>query len=301
MPQDQTTRAILLSLAALVLFDAMGLIIKHLSPHYGAAELSAYRNLFGLIPAGIVLWASRDWHKKGRIIRIRQWPLAILRGAILTFAQFFFYLSLGIMNFATASTITYANALFMTALAVPLLGEQVGWMRWGAVLVGFIGVVLIVGPGSDTFTPAALLPLGAAFCYALTGVSARMMDNDVPSALINLYSSGIAAIGSLILAVFTGGFSPFHATTDLLWIAGMGALGGSAVMLLIMAYRRTEQSNLAPFSYFGIPLAFMMGWLFYDEAPWRELFPGAPLVATGGLIIIWREQRLKAARKQVGR
>lgn len=295
MSSDRTLFAILLSLAALFLFDAMGLIIKYLSPRYGAAELSAYRNLFGLIPAGIVLWGSRSWHAKGRILRVRQWRLALLRGLVLVFAQLFFYLSLGLLSFATASTITYANALFMTALAVPLLGEQVGWVRWSAVLIGFVGVVLIVGPGRDTFSPVALLPLAAAAGYALTGVTARMIDTEVPTALINLYSTGVAAVGSLLLAALTTGFSPLQNGTDLFWIAGMGAFGGSAVLLLIMAYRMTEQSNLAPFSYFGIPLAFVLGWIFYDEAPWSELFPGALLIIAGGLLIIWRERRLRVA------
>ena len=162
MKPDRTFTAVLLLLCALTLFDAMGLIIKHLSPRYSAAELSAYRNTFGLIPSLIVLYSSSDWHAKGRIWRLRQWRLALARGAILTLAQFSFYLSLGLLTFATASTITYANSLFAVALATVLLREKVGWVRWGAVLLGFIGVIWIVRPGSDSFSPAALLPLGAA-------------------------------------------------------------------------------------------------------------------------------------------
>ena len=293
MPMNRTTLAILYSLAAILLFDGMGLIIKHLSTQYGAAELSAYRNLVGLIPSGLVLWGSAEWQRKGRVTRVRQWRLALFRGVILVFAQYSFYLSLGLLSFATASTITYANALFMVALAVPLLGEKVGALRWSAVLIGFAGVVLVVGPGRDTFSMAALLPLAAAFCYALVGITARMMDDDVPTALINLHSSAIAAVGALILAFVTGGFSPLEATGDLIWIAGMGAFGGTAVLLLITAYRMAEQSDLAPFSYFGIPIAFVLGWAFYDEAPWSELFPGALLIAGAGLLIIWRERRLR--------
>lgn len=296
MTLNRTTLAICYSLVALVLFDAMGLIIKHLSAHYDAAELSAYRNFFGLLPAGIALWISADWHARGRSLRMRQWRLGMLRGLVLTFAQYFFYLSLGLLSFATASTITYANALFMVALAVPLLGEKVGWMRWAAVSVGFVGVILIVGPGRDSFTPAALLPLAAAACYAITGVTARMMDHDTPTAVINLYSSGVAAIGALLLAMLTAGFSPIKDTTDVFWIVGMGAFGGTAVLFLIAAYRMTEQSNLAPFSYFGIPIAFVLGWIFYDEAPWSELFPGALLIIVGGLIIIWRERKLRQSQ-----
>lgn len=290
---NRTTLAILYSLIAIVLFDAMGLIIKLLSSDYSAAELSAYRNIFGLVPAMLVLWGSADWRRKGRIWRIRQWRLALFRGVFLTVAQFSFYLSLGLMSFATASTITYANALFLVALAVPLLGERVGLLRWGAVLIGFAGVVLVVGPGRDTFSPAALLPLAAALCYALVGVTARMMDDDVPTPLINLYSSVVAAIGAFVLTGFTGGFSPLRETADLIWIAGMGAFGGTAVLLLVTAYRMADQSDLAPFSYFGIPIAFALGWIFYDEAPWSELFPGAVLIMAGGLMIIWRERRLR--------
>lgn len=296
LPMNRTTVAILFSLLALVLFDAMGLIIKRLSSDYGAAELSAYRNLFGLIPALIALWLSADWQGSGRKMGMRQWKLAVLRGFILTFAQFFFYLSLGLLDFATATTITYANALFMVALSVFLLGEKVGMARWSAVLVGFVGVVLVVGPARDSFTSAALLPLAAAGLYALTGVTARMMDEDVPTAVINLYSSGVAAVGAVVLASLTTGFTPLAASGDLWWIFGMGAFGGCAVLALITSFRMTEQSNLAPFSYFGIPIAFLFGWLFYGEAPWRDLFPGAVLIVAGGLLIVWRERRLQQAK-----
>ncbi len=301
-PNDRTGLAILLSLVALTLFDAMGLVIKHLSVSYTAAELSAWRNLFGLFPTLIALALSRQWRSSGRKLRMRQWRLALWRGAIVTVAQLCFYLSLGQMEFATASTITYANALFMTALAVPLLGEQVGWVRWTAVLIGFFGVVLVMQPGSDTFSPVALLPLGAAMFYALVGVTARMVDDDVPSPLVNLYSSCASLVGAFCIALAFGGFTPIQSNTDLAWIIAMGGFGGTAVLCLVVSYRMTEQSNLAPFSYFGIPLAFLLGWMFFGETPWDALFPGAFLIATGGLLIIWRERqqnRLNAARPNV--
>lgn len=289
-PTDRTGLAIVLSLVALTLFDAMGLIIKHLSDGYSAAELSAWRNLFGLVPSVIVLWFSKAWRAGGKRLKIRQWKLAFFRGAIVTFAQLSFYMSLGLMAFATASTITYASALFTTALAIPLLGERVGWARWCAVLVGFVGVIMVVQPGGAGYNIYALLPLAAAAFYALVGVTARLFDDDVPSPLVNLYSSVTAAIGAFIIAYFWGGFSPIASATDLGWIMAMGGFGGTAVLFLIVSYRMTEQSNLAPFSYFGIPLAFGMGWLFFDEAPWSTLFPGAILIAAGGLLIVWRER-----------
>lgn len=288
--------AIVLSLVALLLFDLMGLIIKYLSPRYSAAELAAYRNFFGLAPSAAILWFSSDWRSRGKRLRIRQWPLACLRGVFVTLAQFMFYLSLGRLDFATATTIAYALALFTTAFAVPLLGERVGALRWLAVGIGFVGVVMVMGPGRDSFSLDALLPLGAAAFYALTGVTVRLVDDEVPSTLLNLYSSVFALVGSAALALGSGGFTTLGSTADLMWLIGMGSFGGFAVLLLVVSYRMTEPSNLAPFNYFGIPMAFVLGWLFFGEAPFDDLFPGVILIVAGGLVIVWRERQLKRNR-----
>ncbi len=287
---DRTGLAIILSLIALTLFDTMGLIIKHLSSTYSATELSMWRNLFGLVPSIVALWSSRAWRSSGRCLKLRQWKLAFFRGAVITIAQLCFYMSLGLMAFATASTITYSGALFTTALAIPILGERVGWVRWGAVLVGFIGVIMVIQPGSSDFSFYALLPLAAAACYALAGVTARVFDDNAPSPLVNLYASVTSLIGAFLITYFWSGFTPIASATDMGWIVLMGAFGGTAVLFLVVSCRMTEQSNLAPFSYFGIPLAFALGWLFFNEAPWNSLFPGALLIAAAGLLIVWRER-----------
>jgi drug/metabolite transporter (DMT)-like permease len=288
--KGSVTFAVVLSLVSLVFFDLMGLLIKRMSSDYNAAELSAYRNIFGLIPGVFALWASRNWHQSGRRLWVRQWVLMCARGLIVTFAQLMFYLSLGRIAFASATTISYSNGLFMTVFAVLVLGERVGVIRWMAVLIGFVGVVIVMGPGRETFTWDSLLPLGAAVLYALTGVTARLIDEEVPSALVNLYSTGFAIVGSLIIALLSGGFSPIQSSSDLVWIVAMGGFGGIAVLLLIISYRITEQSTLAPFSYFGIPMAFLLGWAFFGEAPIRDLYPGAMLIAVGGLLVVWRDR-----------
>lgn len=289
---DRALPGILMSLLAILLFDLMALVIKHLSASYGAAELSAYRNLFGLIPAVIALWSSRQWRSGGRSLRLRQWWIPLIRGAAVTVAQFCFYLALGRLAFATAATISYSNALFVLVYSVPLLGERVGLFRWSAALVGFAGVVMVMNPSGDAFTWDALLPLAAAALYAFAGVSSRMMDADVPSPLINLWSSSVAALGAFSLAMALGGFSPIASVTDLAWILAMGLCGGTAVLCLVVAYRMTEPGNLAPFSYSGIPTAFLLGWVFFGEAPIEDLLPGALLIVVGGLMIVWRERRL---------
>jgi drug/metabolite transporter (DMT)-like permease len=293
---DNAALAILISIVSVLLFDLMGVLIKLLSVRYGAAELSAYRNVFGLVPSAVALAMSPGWRRGGRVLTLRQWPLAAARGAAVTFAQFMFYLSLGLMAFATATTISYSTALFTTALAVPMLGERVGAIRWGAVAIGFVGVLMIMRPGDDAFAWSTLLPLGAAALYAFSGVTSRLIDPNVPTALFNLYSSAMAVIGSIALALFVGRFTPIASLQDFGLIVLMGLFGGSAVLCLIVAFRMTEPSNLAPFNYFGIPIAFGLGWVFFDEAPVDALFPGALLIVAGGLMIVYRERRLRRAR-----
>ncbi|MYH59398.1 MAG: DMT family transporter [Boseongicola sp. SB0675_bin_26] len=289
---DSTVLAIAISIVALVLFDLMGLLIKYLSTGYSAVELSAYRNIFGLVPSVIALWMSASWRQNGRKLALRQWRLAVWRGVAVTFAQLLFYLSLGLMAFATATTISYSTALFTTALAVPILGERVGLVRWAAVGIGFAGVVMITRPGADAFEWTALLPVGAAALYAFTGVTARLVDADVPTPLFNLYSSATAAAGALALALIFGGFTQIASLRDFGLIALMGAFGGSAVLCLVFSFRMTETSNQAPLTYFGIPNAFALGWLIFSESPVDDLLPGALLLVGGGLLIIYRERRM---------
>ena len=296
---NNAVMGILISIVALVLFDFMALIIKALSVRYAAAELSAYRNLFGLVPSALALWMTATWRRGDRSLRMRQWRLAVGRGMAVTLAQLLFYLSLGLMAFATATTISYTTALFTTALAVPLLGERVGVIRWAAVAIGFVGVLLIMRPGTDAFAWHMLLPFGASALYAFTGVSARMVDEGVPTPLFNLYSSAVAALGSVVLAFALGGFSPLASWYDAGMIFLMGLFGGSAVLCLVVSFRMTEPSNLAPFSYFGIPIAFVFGWLFFGEAPIDTLMPGALLIVFGGLMIVFRERRLRRAGRLV--
>ena len=119
---------------------------------------------------------------------------------------------------------------------------------------------------------------------------ARLFDDDVPSTVVNLYSSFSSIIGAVLITYFWTGFHKITSASDMAWIVLMGVLGGTAVLLLVISYRMTEQSNLAPFSYFGIPLSFVLGWLFFNEAPWSTLFPGGILIVAGGLLIVWRER-----------
>lgn len=284
-------------LMAVMLYDVMGAIIKHLSQHYPSPQLSMFRNVFGLIPTLLILFWSQNWIQAGRPIAIRQWKLALIRGGLGVFAQVSFYISLIHLELATATTMLFAGPLFATALSIPLLGHRVGLWRWLAVLIGFTGVILVMRPTAQSFTWYAILPLCAAFGYASLSVTARLFDQTIPTALINLYYNVGSLIGSIALVISTGGFVQVATLEDWIWLVAMGMAGGIAAYCLISAYRLAEPSSLSPFEYFGIPFSFCLGWIFFAETPFDRLIPGAFLIVGGGLVIVWREHALKRRRR----
>ena len=288
--------AMVLILFAVIMFSIMGAIIKYMGAHYAPQQLSAFRNAFGLFPSIFVLLLSRDWHEAGRPLFIRQWRLALMRGGFVAVAQVCFYWALVHIEFATASTLVYAGPLFITALSVPILREKVGIWRWLAVGIGFAGVLMIMQPGSKVFSPYALLPLAAAFCYASSSITVRLMDKQVSSAMLNIYSACGALFGSIVILATTSEYKDVGSAHDWFWLVAMGIVGGIAVLSLVTAYRLAEPSNLAPFEYFGIPFSFVIGWLAFSEAPFDRLLPGALLVTAGGLLIVWRERIRKSAK-----
>lgn len=294
-------RAVLSVMAGIFLLDLMAVFIRMLSDTYPPPQLAVLRNLFGLIPSAVVLLTLRDWHSRGRPMRVRQWPIILIRGLAVTMAQLFFYLALSRLAFATASTLAFAGPLFVTALSVPILGERVGPWRWAAVLIGFLGVVLVMRPGSDAFTLAALLPVAAAAGYATSSVLVRQIDRSVPTPLVNLYSTLVAMLGAAVLMVVLERPVWFQSTADLALIAAMGISGGTGVLFLIFGYRLVQPSVVAPFEYSGILIAFALGWVFFREAPFESLFPGALLIVGAGLLIVWRERRAAGIRPPIAR
>lgn len=293
--QHRFVHAVSFVLLAIFLFDLQGVIIKYLGDRYPVQQLAGFRNLFGLIPSMLVLLLSRDWHAGGRRLRIRQWRLGFIRGFFIAGAQFCFYLSITKMELATATTLSFIGPVLITLLSIPILKHEVGLWRWLAVLIGFSGVLMIMAPGSDIFTFYSLLPLGAALGYSLSTVVVRLMDDHVPTALINMYASIGALIGALVILFSTTGYLGVERAEDWWLLLAMGMVGGCAVLALIKAYRLARPASLSPYEYFGIPFAFGLGWVFFDEAPFDKLLPGVLLIVAGGLLIAWRERRRQTA------
>ncbi len=299
-PPGADLHAVLISvammLAGIVLLDCMGAVAKHLVERYPAQQISLARNIFGLLPTfSILLWESRGRITPGSI-RLRQWRLGFSRGLMVAVAQLALYGSFKYLELATVAVIAYSGPLFITMLAIPWLGERVGIWRWGAVLGGFAGVVLVIGPGTQVFAWAGILPAVAAFFYANSLVSTRKFDKGASHAAINLYAQAGAIVGSLILLLTTSGAvlpegSAAEVLADLGFALLLGGFGGFGVYLLTLAYRRTPASLLAPFEYFGVLSALAIGWIVFGEWPVQRIFPGVVFIVGAGIVIILRERR----------
>ncbi len=286
-------RAILICLVAYFCFDLMAVHVRFLSERYNPQELSFYRNVLGIIPALMFLAYNGQLTFRLREYRIAKWRLAVGRGLLIAVAQFLLYSSLMRLELATVSALGQTVATFVVLIAIVLYSEHVGIWRWGAVIFGLLGAVIIIQPGSDLFTLHALFPVGAAFCYAASTVTLRSFDNSVSNAILFMYSAISAAFGALILAIGTTDFSPIYSYKDFLIILSMSFFGGFGVVFLMSGFRKAPSSVLAPFSYFGILNAFVLGWIFFGEFPIQRLFPGVIFIIASGLMIIWRERYAK--------
>jgi len=237
--QDTSTtillRAILIVMAGIFLLTFMGVLVRILRETYPVTELAAFRNLFGMLPPALILFGSAAWHAGGRSLAMRQWWLAALRGLFVTFAQLCFYMALTRLEFATVSTLAFAGPMIVTALSVPVLGDRVGPWRWAAVTIGFAGVILVMQPGGDAFTYAALLPIGAAVGYSCSAVTVRLIDRDVPSPLVNIYSTFATLIGASVLMLILDDPVAVASWRDMGLIVIMGSSGGLGVLCLIIA------------------------------------------------------------------
>ena len=291
--RQTTFHAIGILILAITCFDVMAVFIRNLLENYTAQELSAYRNVIGVIPSIILLLYTRELSLNFSSLIIKQWRLALFRGLSVAVAQLCYYSAIGVLDLATVSTLGQTNAFFVVILSVIIVGEKVGFWRWVALGLGFVGVVLIIRPGTADFSFYAILPICAAFLYGLSISTLPKFDRSISNGLLYLYSSVGAGLGAIILATLMVDFTPIASIKQMILISIMSITGGIGVLLMMIAYRMAPASVLSPFIYFGILTAFMFGWIIFGEFPIDTLFPGVLLIVGAGILIIWRENKVK--------
>ena len=175
-------------------------------------------------------------------------------------------------------------------LSIIFLKDKVGIYRWSAIFIGFFGVVLIMKPTSDIFNYYSIFPILTAIAWSFSVIILKYIPEGHSTAKIQLYTLIFNVLGGVFLFFITTGHVEIKNAQDFFLMTLTGILGGTAAILFIYAYRLISASKMASFEYFGIPSSFFLGWLFFNEAPWEQLFPGVFVIVFAGMIIIWRDK-----------
>lgn len=291
--QPNLIKAIMVIFIGIAAFDVMGVLVRMLGGSYSILQISVLRNIFGILPALLLLILGPGLKTILQLNQVKQWRIIIIRSAAILMAQICFYTALTKIEFATATALGFTSPFFISLLSIPILAHRVGLVRITAILIGFIGVLTILKPFNSSFSWWMILPVIAAFGYGLSSVLVRLFSEDIPSATIQISQQFVTFVMGLILLLTFGEVMPISSMDDAGLFILLGIFGGIGVLGLVIAYRLIEPSKLAPFEYFGIPISFVLGWLFFNEAPFDALFPGVLFIVGAGLLIILRERQPK--------
>ena len=270
--------------ASLCVNDAMA---KLLTATYSPLQILFMRNVIAL-PLAIALTIAMSGVPALRSHR----PLAhLLRGFLWIAATMFFFTSLMHLGLAEATAIIFVAPLFITAISAIFLREHVGWRRWLAVLIGFLGVLIVVRPGGAAFQPAALLPVGAAIVYAVLMISSRFVDKRETVWTLLLWLTGTGAFLSAFIVPFV--WVPLRGE-DVWLFLGVAAFGTAGMTMMSQAFRMAPATVVAPLDYTALIWATGLGFLIWGDVPDLATYLGAAVIIASGIYVILRESRVKA-------
>lgn len=283
---EDVRAGVLWMLLTTLFFVSLDATAKYLVAHYPVVEVVWARFAFHMGFVIIVLSRQLRVHAFTR----RPW-LQLARSLLLLVTTLLFFFGVKLLPLADATAIMFLAPILVTVLAIPLLGEQVGARRWAAVIVGFIGALIVVRPGTGVMGVGAWLLLTAACCNALYQIITRKLRvADGPLTTL-LYT---ALVGSVLLTLVVPvvWVTPQPAHWPL--FALLGVFGGAGHFTLIKAFQRAPAAAVAPLSYTSLVWAIGFGYLLFGDLPDRWTVIGAAIIAGGGLYILHRE-RVKQA------
>ena len=291
----KTYLAIATMLLAILCIDLYMVIIKFLGDEYSIIQLTLFRNVAAIIPLLLLILFTNEFSTIFKNLGNKFLILSCLRGICFLSMNVFIFISVVNLEFATAMTLTFSSPFFIVILSIILLSEKIGIYRWSAVIIGFVGVVMIMKPTSEIFSFYSIFPVLTAIAWAFTVIILKFIQGNHSTAKIQLYTLIFNVIGGLTLFFVTTGHVEIKDFKDFILMTMTGVLGGTAAILFIYSYRLISASKIASFEYLGIPSSFILGWIFFNEAPWSQLFPGVIVIIFAGMIIIWRDNIKKTS------
>jgi drug/metabolite transporter (DMT)-like permease len=298
-------KAIALKVISALLFAVMSALVRFLGETYPVGQIVFYRSAFAILPVVLIYAWRNELAAAVRTLR----PLGhVGRGLISICGMFCNFSALARLPIVDATAISFAAPLITVALAAAFLKERVRVYRWSAVIVGFIGILVMLGPhfdlGSHAGAAATTLGLGfaigGAFCNAGSVIQTRRLTETETTSSIVFYFSLFCALAGLVTLPLSWLLPElaWRAPTwpELAALVTVGLCGGLAHILLTESYRWAPASVVAPFDYTAMLWAFLLGYVFFNELPTVFVFIGAAIIAGAGLFVIWRERQLGLQR-----
>ena len=284
------SRGCLLMVVATLLFAAMHASIRHATQHLSGVEVAFFRNLFGLVVIVplLVRFGPRLFHTE-------KFSLHLLRALINAVSMIAFFVGLSMTPLARATAIAFTAPLFTALLSALFLGELFRWRRWTAIIVGFIGALIILRPGVDVVDTGSLLVLFSSLLWAMAMIDIKVLARTDSSATITAYVTVLMTPLTLIPALF------YWQTPSLElwgWLVFIGVIGTLGQFVVTEAIKLADMTVLMPFDFLKLVWAAFLGMLFFAEVPDALTWIGAGIVFAASFYIVWREARLRRMQAQ---
>jgi S-adenosylmethionine uptake transporter len=279
---------------AMLLIPSIDVFAKLLISTMSAGQVVWYRFFLQSLLLTPVIFYQRLWHiPEGTLMT------QFARGVLLAAATVFFFAALVELTIAQAISIFFVSPLILTALSALFLGEVIRIRRIVAIIIGFIGALIIIRPTFGDVGAPALYPLGTAFCFAFYFLLTRKLSSRVDPFQMQ-WMVGVSATVTLGLCLMMGewlGFTVFQASIptgiEISWVLGIGVVATIGHLMLVHATRYAEASVLAPFQYLEIISTVIFGFLVFDNIPDQATIIGVSIIIASGFYIFHRENKLR--------
>lgn len=284
--QTPAFRGIVLMCLSTVAFSIMHALVRFVSEVLPPFQIAFFRNIFGLLFLLPLLMRSRF-----AVLRTQRIGLHALRGVINIGAMLMFFTALSISPLAKVTALSFTAPIFMAVLSVLVLGERFRLYRWMAILLGFIGMLIILRPGLVAIDTGALLVTGAAALWAVAMILIKIMSRTESSLTIVAYMGIFLGVFSILPALWV--WEPFGLQT-LGWLALVGLFGTLAQMTLSQSLKETDPTALMPFDFLKLIWTATIGAWFFAEIPDVYTLVGAAVIFASGLFIALRERQTRS-------
>lgn len=285
MADNNPRLGIILMIATTFVFAVQDGVSRHLAGEYNVYMVVMVRYWF--FAAFVITWAKMQHGSVRKLAATSQPFLQIFRALLLIAEICVMVLGFVYLGLIESYAIFITYPLIIAALSGIILGEQVGWRRWVAILVGFIGVLVILQPGFRVFSPYALLPMASALMFALYGLLTRFAARKDSAATSFFWTGAIGAIGMTAVGMFH--WQPMT-ISDWGWMGFLSIMGVLGHFLLIKCYAVAEASTVQPFAYLQLVFGGALGWMIFNDGLRWGTALGALIVIAAGLFTLWRER-----------